>query len=183
MKELTLITGNPKKAEQLQKLINYPLAHQTLDLIEIQDPDVEVVAKDKALRAYNLLQKPVLVEDTSLSFRALNGLPGPFIKWFLEAIGSEGLCRLLADYEDRTVTATVCLALCDENGVKLFTGESIGTVALKPQGETDFGWNNIFIPDGSTQSWAEMKHNGEQNDTMRSRAATKLQTYLQEQYQ
>ena len=43
-----------------------------------------------------MVEGPVIVEDTSLCFNALNGLPGPYIKWFLEKLGSDGLHKLLA---------------------------------------------------------------------------------------
>ena len=42
---------------------------------------------------------PVLVEDTSLCFTALQGLPGPYIKHFLDGLGNEGLYKLLAAHE------------------------------------------------------------------------------------
>ena len=49
----------------------------------------------------------VLVEDTSLHFNALNGLPGPYIKWFLDKIGHVGLNNLLAAYTDKSAYAQV----------------------------------------------------------------------------
>ena len=39
---------------------------------------------------------PALVEDTSLCFNALGGLPGVYIKWFLQKLGHDGLNRMLA---------------------------------------------------------------------------------------
>ena len=44
---------------------------------------------------------PVIVEDTCLGFRAHGGLPGPYIKWYLDKLGVEGLPRLLAGFEDK----------------------------------------------------------------------------------
>jgi inosine/xanthosine triphosphate pyrophosphatase family protein len=49
----------------------------------------------------------VLVEDTSLCFNALNGLPGVYIKWFLEGIGHEGLNNMLVAYPDKSAYAQV----------------------------------------------------------------------------
>lgn len=42
---------------------------------------------------------PVLVEDTCLCFNAMDGLPGPYIKWFLAKLGHDGLNRMLAGFE------------------------------------------------------------------------------------
>lgn len=43
-----------------------------------------------------------MVEDTALCFNALKGLPGPYIKWFLEAVHHDGLNRMLAGFEDKS---------------------------------------------------------------------------------
>ena len=60
-----------------------------VDLPEYQgDPDY--VAGAKAELAAKEIKGPVITEDTSLCFNALNGMPGPYIKWFLKNIGPEG---------------------------------------------------------------------------------------------
>lgn len=53
-----------------------------------------------------------MVEDTSLCFNALQGLPGPYIKWFLDKLGHDGLNRLLAGYEARMRPAGVAATRC-----------------------------------------------------------------------
>ena len=84
MKSLTFITGNPNKADQLSRYLSFPVEHVKLDIPEIQSLDLEEVATEKAKAAYAVLGTPVLVEDTSLTFVALSGLPGTLIKWFLD---------------------------------------------------------------------------------------------------
>ena len=61
----------------------------------------EDIAKDKAALAAKQLGKAVVVEDTSLCFNALGGLPGPYIKWFLKNLGPHGLPKLLAAFDDK----------------------------------------------------------------------------------
>ena len=180
MKNLTFITGNAKKAEQLSYYLSYRVAHQKLDIPEIQSLNVEEVATEKAKAAYALLGTPVLVEDTALTFDALNGLPGPLIKWFLESLGNDGLVALLAQTTNRNAIAETCFAICDENGVQLFAGSRKGTVALAPRGITDFGWNPIFIPEGCEKTWAEMDREEQSKTSMRRLAIEKLQHYLEE---
>src|SRR5688572_11256576 len=92
---LTFITGNPAKAEQLRRHLEYPVEHQKLDLHEIQSLDLREIVEHKAKDAFRQVGKPVLVEDTSLIFHALGRLPGPLIRWFLEELGNPGLCKLL----------------------------------------------------------------------------------------
>ena len=183
MKELLFVTGNPLKVEQIGKLLNFAVGHIALELDEIQAVDLVTVATDKALRAYALVGKPVLVEDTGLFFNALNGLPGPFIKWFLNEVGNDALTKLLADFTDRSAIAKTCFALCDETGVHIFNGEYKGSIADIPRGTTRFGWNPIFIPEGESRTWAELEEFGLEFNTMRQLALQKLQVYLEEHYQ
>ena len=67
----------------------------------------------KCKSAYELIQGPVIVEDTCLGFNAMKGLPGPYIKWFLKSIGPEGLHKMLAGFEDKSATAMATFAYCD----------------------------------------------------------------------
>jgi inosine triphosphate pyrophosphatase len=77
-----------------QHLARFQLKSVALDLPELQGKPEEV-AREKARSAARLVEGPVLVEDTSLCFRALNGLPGCYIKDFLGAVGHDGLNRML----------------------------------------------------------------------------------------
>lgn len=56
---------------------------------EIQGSTKEV-AYAKVQRAAEILQGPCITEDTALCFKALGGLPGPFIKYFLKELGHDG---------------------------------------------------------------------------------------------
>lgn len=179
MKNLTLITGNPGKAEQIQRHLSIPVTHRKLDLNEIQSLDLEEITKKKAEEAFSILKSPVLVEDTSLIFPALGKLPGPLIKWFFEELGNEGLCKLLDKYEDRSAIAEVVFGLHTGTEVILFHSNSIfGSVATSPRGDKKFGWDPIFIPNGQTKTWAEMSYEEQDATSMRKNALSKLEKYL-----
>lgn len=183
MKPLTFITGNPKKLAQLKQYLSFPVLHKALDIPEIQSMDVAVVATEKAKLAYALLGTPVLVEDAALSCAALNGLPGPFVKWYLEAVQNIGIINALARYDDKRAEARVCFALCDENGVRLFQNARAGSIAPTPRGDTNpFGWNPIFVPDGCSKTWAEMNPEEASASSMRRPALQELQEYLDLHY-
>lgn len=156
MSTVTFITGNQHKADLLAKFLNHPVAHHKLDLDEIQSLDLKKIVEHKARQAYSIIQSPVLVEDISLSFSAFGRLPGPFIKWFEEEIGLEGICRLLDDH-DRSAIATVTFAYFDGRLMKFFEGHAKGSItnSVRP-GDNSFGWNSIFVPEGSTKAYVEM---------------------------
>ena len=50
----------------------------------------------------------VMVEDTSLCFNAYKGLPGPYVKWFLQKVGPMGLFQMLGEPSQRTLLCLEC---------------------------------------------------------------------------
>lgn len=156
---------------------DFPVEHIDLDLTEIQSLDTDKIIEHKVKEAYTIMKKPVLIEDVSLTFTALGKLPGPLIKWFLESIHTEGLCRLLDNYEDRSAIASVTFAFYDGKTTKLFHGDMQGSIAKSPQGN-GFGWTPIFIPKGWTKSYGEMTLQEQKETSMRRIAVEKINNYL-----
>jgi len=149
MKSALFITGNQHKADHLSRLLGLPLEHIKLDLDEIQAVDVGEVAAHKAKQAYEVVKRPVFVEDVSLGFEALGGLPGPFVKFFLTAEnGLEGLCRMLDGFESRRAYGECVFAYYDGEQLEVFRGGIEGLIPQHPKGKNGFGWDPIFCPDG-----------------------------------
>lgn len=180
MKTPIFITGNAGKAHQLELWLGRQLPHHKLDLVEIQSLDLKQVVTHKVMEAYRHLQQPVLVEDVSLTFHALGRLPGPLIKWFLEALDTDGLCRLLASYADRSATAEIIYGLYDGRQIHYFQGRVPGQVAERPRGTYGFGWNAIFIPEGSDKTYAELTDQEAEALSFRAQAIAKLREFLEE---
>lgn len=143
------VTGNENKARLFNKMVGIDLPHEKVDIEEIQSLDHSEVVEHKAKSAYALLNKPVIVEDTQLTFNSLGRLPGPYIRWFLEEIGDEGLCRILDSFEDRGAIASCCIGYFDGTTLQIFQRSLEGSIAQSPgKGTTGFGWDTIFIPKG-----------------------------------
>lgn len=177
MEKLTFITGNQAKAKYLSDYFDWPIKHRSLDLPEIQSMDLEQIVADKAIQAFKIIKSPVLVEDVSLVFNALNGLPGPLIRWFLKALGNEGLCKLL-DGKERSALARVAFCYFDGQKPIIFDGKRKGKISDKPRGNMNFGWDPIFIPEGFDRTWAEMTQDEKHKTSMRKIALEKLKGYL-----
>ncbi len=155
--KVTLITGNQHKADLFAKYMGQDIKHQKLDLDEIQSLRLEEVVNHKVKQAFQIIKSPVLVEDVGLTLGVWNGLPGPFVKWFEQTIGLEGICRLLDNYPDRRAKVSVCFGYYDGTEPKFFTGSVEGKIAETVRsGPSNFGWNPIFIPDGFDKTYAEM---------------------------
>ena len=150
MNSAVFVTGNQDKADYMAKLLGRPLAHQKVDLPEVQAHTVEEVVELKVKEAYKQLKNPVIVEDVGLGFAALGNLPGPFIKFFVDYTGLEATCRMLDSFTDRSATAVCVIGYYDGEMLKLFTGSAEGVIAEHPRGEAgfSFGWDKIFMPEG-----------------------------------
>lgn len=149
MTEVIYVTGNQDKADYLSRLLEIPLEHRKLDLDELQLEDPQALVDHKVRQAYDMVGQPVLVEDVSLHFDALGGLPGPFVKFFVEKPdGLERMCRMLDGFGTRAAQATCTFGYYDGDAPKFFVGELRGTIAEHPRGSAGFGWDKIFCPDG-----------------------------------
>lgn len=127
------VTGNDKKWAEIEAILgdSIEIKRSNIDCIvkiiyayqfinspplfclvpELQGATLEEIATKKVEAAHSLLSAPVIIEDTALCFKSLNGLPGAYVKWFLEAVGPEGLCRMLDGFGE-TAEAREAEAVC-----------------------------------------------------------------------
>jgi non-canonical purine NTP pyrophosphatase (RdgB/HAM1 family) len=175
------ITGNQNKVDYLSKTVGVELSHQKIDLDEIQSPDPIAVAEHKVRQAYDIVGMPVLVEDTSLSFNALGGLPGTFVKFFVESEnGLENMCRMLDGLQDRSAYASAVYAYYDGTDLKTFSGRLNGIIASSPRGSGGYGWDQIFEPEGySGLTRAELSPEQDRESYDKIRDTNSLRLFLQ----
>ncbi|KAF1998885.1 Ham1-like protein [Amniculicola lignicola CBS 123094] len=182
-KHLNFITGNKNKLAEVQAILAgvIELTNQNIDLVEIQGT-VEEVTTDKARRAADAIQGPVLVEDTCLCFKAMNDLPGPYIKWFLLSLGPQNLHKMLSGFDDKSASAVCTFAYCEGPGHDpvLFQGRTEGKL-VESRGSTVFGWDSCFEYEGLT--YAEMEKAEKNKISHRGKALEKLKGWLAEQVQ
>ncbi len=174
------ITGNAGKLAEAQAIIP-EIEGLAVDLPEIQDIDPEAIIKAKLLEAQKHLKKPVacIVEDTSLYMDCLNGLPGPLIKWFLKRIGTDGLAELAQRYNNAIAYAETHIGYMDTAGeIHFFVGRVDGMI-VKARGDTGFGWDAIFVPDGHNKTFAEMTSEEKNAISHRRIALDNLRDFLE----
>lgn len=182
---ITFVTGNKNKLKEVQAILGdsfpFPLDNQKVDLPELQG-EPENIAKAKCRLAAKDINGPVLVEDTSLCFNALGGLPGPYIKWFLEKTGHLGLNNLLAAYEDKTAYAQCIFSYTTGPEVEplVFVGKTHGKI-VAPRGDVGFGWDAVFEPTGHGLTYAEMDSAVKNTISHRLRALEQFQQYMASQ--
>lgn len=162
----TFVTSRAEKAAEARRL-GVDLQCASLDLPEHQALDPAEVVEAKARAAFASLAGPVIVEDSGLAIRAWGGFPGALVKWLERSAGVAAIPRMLDAFSDRSAAAVCAIAWFDGADLVVARGESAGAIAPLPRGSGGFGWDSIFVPEGSGQTFAEMS--GEQKDRVSHR--------------
>lgn len=157
MKKVIMVTGNLGKwkiASDIFKKYNVELLHKKMDTPEIQSHDVEEVSKYSAEYAAKKLNKPIIKSDVGYYIEALNGFPGPFLRYINDYLSSEEILRLMEDKENRVIYLKECLTFATPNGnIKQFLNIEKATISKKAMGSgTTFDRIVIFKGDSLPKS-------------------------------
>lgn len=155
--DFLLVTGNAGKLAEARRLSTFRMDAEPIDLPELQSLSLEEVVRAKADEAWRRLQRPLVVEETGLELRALNGFPGPLVKWMLKSIGAAGIARVAQAAGDSTATARCLLLFRDAERTVLAEGSTSGELVLPARGEHGFGWDPVFQPVESKRTYGEME--------------------------
>ncbi len=156
---IEVATTNRNKLVEFRRILpEYEIIGKKLDIEEIQSLDPYKVVKHKAIEAYKANgYNPILVEETSLACRGLNGRPGTYIKDFSEDVEMR---RMIAESwlrgRDRGAVAKVLIAVFDGSDVHIREGKTAGQIAETLRGTDGFGWDDSFVPRGQNRTFAEM---------------------------
>ncbi|KAG6000997.1 hypothetical protein E4U21_004790 [Claviceps maximensis] len=177
---VNFVTGNANKLREVKTVLepSIEVRSHPLDVEEIQGTIIEVT-ESKCRKAAEIINGPVLVEDTALCFNALAGLPGPYIKWFLADIGHDGLNNLLAAYSDKSAEAVCTFGYSEGPGHEpiIFQGRCSGKI-VPARGPLQFGWDPIFQYEDKT--FAEMDEVEKTKISHRGKALEKLRQWLEQ---
>ena len=163
MKAITVVTSNPYKFQIAQKVLKskgLKVIQEKLETPEIQSIDVVEIASFSAKWAAGKLGKPVTLTDAGYYIEALNGFPGPFIKYINIWLTSQDLLRLMQGEKNRKVVIRACLAYCEPGKEPItFLSEVTGTIskkAVKTDKKSNTSINEIFIPEGYSKVETEI---------------------------
>lgn len=162
MKKIIYATTNKYKLDMANMALtgsSYRLekAPQELpDVPEIQSDSQEEVAIDKAMKYYDLLKCPVVVMDSGLFIKNLNGFPGVYTKYAIETIGADGLIALAKTLTNTAAFTKRTVAYCDGESVKTFSSQCHGTIILEQRGENGRDYDKIFLVKNREKTLAEL---------------------------
>jgi len=151
--------GKFREVETLAKQYGIIVEQLGVDKLEIQADDIREVALYAARYVFEKIgrNKNIVVEDAGLFINALRGFPGPYSSYVYKTIGIYGILKLMDNVKDRSAFfKTVVVFKSPWLGEKIFEGVVHGKIALRAKGSMGFGFDPIFIPEGSTKTFAEM---------------------------
>ncbi|HAN09074.1 MAG TPA: tRNA preQ1(34) S-adenosylmethionine ribosyltransferase-isomerase QueA [Clostridiales bacterium] len=161
MDTIYFVTGNKGKVISMQNHVGkygIKVEQYKLKMEEIQSDNVEDISVHKAQQAFNILKKPVIVEDSGFFIECFNGFPGVYIKYILNTIGINGILDMMKEKENRRCTFKSVLTFIDDQGVpRTFKDDGDGGTIAHEVNNTDCeeAWSDlwkIFIPSGATKT-------------------------------
>jgi len=174
---LYFLTGSKNKLAEMQAILG-DVEQLDIDLPEIQEIDAHKIIEAKLAEARKHNQGAFIVEDTSLYFDALQGLPGPLIKWFMKTIGNDGLYKMAEAFGNYGAAAKTIIGYASGTGDTQFFEGSFKGMIVAPRGENGFGWDPIFQPEGTEKTLAELTADEKNSFSMRKLAAQQLGQFL-----
>lgn len=176
--KILFITGNQNKLREAKGIMP-EIEGLDIDLPEIQELDTKKIIEFKLNEA--IKQKPgvnLIVEDQSLTINGMNGLPGPFIKWFDKALEIEGIYKMALKMGNQKTEAKTTIGYCDKNGKITFFEAVVKGKMVAPRGNIGWGWDPVFQQDGYKKTYAEMTMEQKNELSMRKIALEKLKKFL-----
>ena len=171
LSELFFASSNENKFQEAERILTnlgVKVNFSKTTLEEIQSSSLSEIAEQKAISAYELIQKPVIIEDDGLFINSLNGFPGPYSSYVYDTIGNKGIMDLLENSKVRDAKFVSIIAyLGGSDGVKLFESSIPGKISSVIE-KGGWGYDPIFIPDGESKTYANVSD----KDKLSHRAAS-----------
>lgn len=156
---VTFITGNEHKVKEARgifKKFGIEVDHENPGYPEIQG-SIEEVAAYGAKYVADLLDKPVIVDDTGLFIRALNDFPGTYSSYVQDTITNRGIIKLLEDKTDRYAEFRSCIGYCAPNcEPETFLGTVSGEILSEERGNNGFAYDPLFYVKEYDKTFGEL---------------------------
>ncbi|HLH86051.1 MAG TPA: XTP/dITP diphosphatase [Thermoplasmataceae archaeon] len=177
---ISFITSNSHKFQEIKQIMeNYGIQIRWINMKyeEVQAQTTEEVSADSAHKLADFVDAPFFIEDTGLYIRSLKGFPGPFSSYVFATIGNQGILHLL-EHQKRDAEFRTVVTFFDGKGFFQFTGTLRGSISTREAGNSGFGYDPIFIPEGSEKTLGEMSLHEKNAVSHRAAAITKLIDHL-----
>lgn len=191
--KLVFATNNRHKLQEVRDIVGDRVEVLSLNDIDCHDDIPETAdtlegnALIKARYIYEKYGLDCFADDTGLEVEALDGAPGVYsARYAGEECDSEAnmkkLLQNLTGKNNRNAQFRTVIALIIKGEEQLFNGIVKGTISCSKMGDSGFGYDPIFIPEGHSESFAQMSSEMKNSISHRYRATRQLSDYLKEKY-
>ncbi len=187
--QLVFATNNHNKLKEVQALIP---SH--INLLSLKDigcfedvPETQLTIKGNAIQKAEYIKEhydfDCFADDTGLEVNTLKGEPGVFSARYAgeQRDANDNMNKLLMELDgiiNRKAQFKTVIALHLNNKLHTFTGICEGEITTTKQGDSGFGYDPIFMPDGFVKTFAEMKLSLKNKIGHRGKAVVKLVEFL-----
>jgi XTP/dITP diphosphohydrolase len=187
--ELVFASNNKHKVKEISSIMGKDIKMLSLNDFNITEdiPENELTLEGNALAKARYVHEKtgrnVFADDTGLEIDALEGLPGVHSARFAgenkdSAANIEKALAMLGNKENRNARFRTVIALIIDGKEFLFEGIVNGSIIKEKRGMEGFGYDPVFIPEGCTETFAEMPLSKKNTMSHRARAFTKLREFL-----
>ena len=154
MHEIVFVTGNKGKFAEVRDILlsmGIEIVQDKNGYPELQEEELEPIAAYGAQFVANKLNMPVMVDDSGIFIKALNGFPGPYSRFVEDRLGNLRVLKLLEGEADRTAYFKTVIGYCEPGKEPLvFPGVVEGKITYEERGTGGFGYDPIFAYNGMT---------------------------------
>lgn len=180
---LTFVSNSESKLDEYRILLGMPsLLRAPMTDAESTTTDLGNLVREKCEKASKYVEPPLFVEHTALEIVALDGWPGVVTQPFLSKTSNSQLLEMIAKEQGdgRLAVAKIAIGYLPANGakIKVIEAQTRGHICAEPRGTSGFGWDEIFVPEKETKTYAEMTLEEKNRTSMRAKLAGSFKTLL-----
>ncbi|MCL4379422.1 MAG: hypothetical protein M1160_02125 [Candidatus Marsarchaeota archaeon] len=181
--KIYVATTNTGKLKEFREVLNgsgIDIESVDLKFDELQNDDIEKISKDKAIQAFSRLRSPVLVDDVGIYIDKYKNFPGINAKQVVESLSLYGIKRLIDEGDRAHFLIAISYMDSSLNEPQTFFGKTEGKLSLnyRGEGERDFPFNQLFIPDGESKFVCEIPVEERKRFSHRMKAAIDFKMYI-----
>lgn len=177
---LYFVTSNSYKFNEFHRIFasrSIELEQFNFVIAELQAIDIHEIVRHKVIRAYERLNRPLMVDHSGLAMSALDGLPQGLNNQFWNLLQGR-VCDLARRAGDTAAEIIVVLGFCDGQRVHVVEHREAGSMAPAPAKTGTFHLDRVFIPTGAVKTLAEMTDSERDQWSHRSKVADKAVAML-----
>ena len=178
---IAFVTTNEGKFREVSAKLgeaHIKLVHEDRSYPEIQTDRLEKVVRFAATVLDDQIRGDYLIDDSGLFIEEFGGFPGVYSSYVYKRLGCAGVLKLLQGARNRAARFETVFLLRTADDHEVFHGECRGSIPDRERGSGGFGFDPIFVPDGSKKTFAEMTVTEKNAVSHRAKAVDALAEHL-----